>query len=29
VIDYIRERFHQDEREWFSLSPHRAALVAS
>ena len=30
VIDYIRERFHQDEREWFSLSQHRtAALVAS
>jgi DNA-binding transcriptional LysR family regulator len=30
VIDYIREKFHRDEREWFSLSPHhRASGVAS
>jgi DNA-binding transcriptional LysR family regulator len=29
VIDYVRERFRQDEREWFSLTPHRPSLVAS
>ena len=29
VIDYVRERFRQDEREWFSLTPHRAALAVS
>lgn len=29
VIDYVRERFRQDEREWFSLTPPRVALVAS
>ncbi|NDH61317.1 MAG: LysR family transcriptional regulator [Alphaproteobacteria bacterium] len=29
VIDYVRERFRQDEREWFSLAPHRVAVAAS
>ena len=25
VIDYIREKFREDEREWFSVPSHRAA----
>ena len=29
VIDYVREQFRQDEREWFSVPPSRSALVAA
>ncbi|HEY6982636.1 LysR family transcriptional regulator [Reyranella sp.] len=28
VIDYIRDRFRQDEREWFSLPIHRSMVAA-
>ncbi|HKV16456.1 MAG TPA: LysR family transcriptional regulator [Reyranella sp.] len=28
VIDYIRDRFRQDEREWFSLAPTRPMVAA-
>lgn len=29
VIDYIREQFRQDERDWFSPSPRSASMVAA
>lgn len=29
VIDYVREQFRQDEREWFSVPPNRSTLVAA
>lgn len=29
VIDYIREKFRQDEREWFSLPSHGRSMVAA
>ncbi len=29
VIDYVREQFRQDEREWFSVPANRSALVAA
>ncbi|MFI5001737.1 MAG: LysR substrate-binding domain-containing protein, partial [Reyranellales bacterium] len=29
VIDYVREQFRQDEREWFSIPASRASLVAA
>jgi DNA-binding transcriptional LysR family regulator len=29
VIDYVREQFRNDEREWFSVPPGRSSLVAA
>jgi hypothetical protein len=29
VIDYVRDQFRQDEREWFSIPASRANLVAA
>ncbi len=29
VIDYVRDQFRQDEREWFSVPANRASLVAA
>jgi DNA-binding transcriptional LysR family regulator len=29
VIDYIREKFREDEREWFSLPSHRTSIAAA
>jgi DNA-binding transcriptional LysR family regulator len=29
VIDYVRERFREDEREWFSVPSNRGSLVAA
>jgi hypothetical protein len=29
VIDYVRDQFRQDEREWFSVPPGRSSLVAA
>jgi len=29
VIDYVRDQFRQDEREWFSLTPRSSTMVAA
>ena len=29
VIDYVREQFRQDEREWFSTTPRSRSMAAA